>query len=140
VGHDRAPRLWEYELRFAADVVGQPVIKKERVARQGKELLCRPDEHDRKDKYRLTQTYLEQATVNGAFRELAELFASVRYLHLVPQVLRNLVLSAGPNDPGIAVLDLPMPCQLPSEIIRVPFTLFSEASHVPPAHGPIQLG
>jgi hypothetical protein len=99
VGHDRAPRLWEYELRFAADALGRPAVKKERVVRQGKELLCRPDEQDRKDKYRLTQTYLEQATVNEGFRELAEVFASVRYLHLVPQVLRNLLYSSGTNDP-----------------------------------------
>jgi predicted ATPase len=99
VGHDRTPRLWEYELHFAADAVGMPVIKKERIVKQGKELRCRPDEQDRKDKYRLTQTYLEQAAVNEDFRELAEMFASVRYLHLVPQVVRHLLYSAGTNDP-----------------------------------------
>jgi len=53
--------------------------------------------------------------------------------------LPYLLLDSAP-DPGIAVFDLPMLCQLSSEIIRVPFTLFSEASHVPPAHWPIQLG
>src|SRR5262249_11146103 len=98
-GHDPAPPPGGGGPRFPAGGGGQPVIQEARGVRQGKELLCRPDEHDRKDKYRLTQTYLEQATVNGEFRELAELFASVRYLHLVPQVLRNLVFSAGTNDP-----------------------------------------
>ncbi|RJP67780.1 MAG: ATP-binding protein, partial [Candidatus Abyssobacteria bacterium SURF_17] len=41
------------------------------------------------DPERLTQTYLEQVHANQAFREVAEFFASVRYLHLVPQLVRE---------------------------------------------------
>jgi hypothetical protein len=41
------------------------------------------------DKDRLTQTYLEQINVNKSFRELAEFLGTVRYLHVVPQLVRE---------------------------------------------------
>jgi len=48
----------------------------------------------------LTQTYLEQINANREFRDIAEFFASVRYLHLVPQLVRDPDRSLGRrNDP-----------------------------------------
>jgi predicted ATPase len=48
----------------------------------------------------LTQTWLEQVNVNKEFRELADAFSSVRYLHLVPQLVREPDRSVGRvNDP-----------------------------------------
>ena len=52
------------------------------------------------DSARLTQTYLEQVNVNRPFRDLVESFASIRYLHIVPQLVREPDRSVGrSNDP-----------------------------------------
>lgn len=89
VGTDDAPALWEYELRFAQDNQRRPIIRKERVVRGGEEILLRPNSADEDDPVLLTQTYLEQVNTNREFREVAEFFASVRYLHIVPQLIRE---------------------------------------------------
>ncbi|HEV3257885.1 MAG TPA: AAA family ATPase [Gemmataceae bacterium] len=99
MGNDKSPRQWEYELHFAQEAISLPKIKRERVVKQGKELKRRPDRQDDKDPLRLTQTYLEQVSVNQDFRELAEFFTSVSYLHLVPQVVRRLIYAASSEDP-----------------------------------------
>jgi predicted ATPase len=91
---------WEYELHFSQDKLRRPMIRKERIARAGIDLLTRPDEKDQSDPERLTQTYLEQVNVNKEFREVAEFFATVRYLHIVPQLVREPDRSVGRrNDP-----------------------------------------
>jgi len=91
---------WEYELHFSQDKRQQPIVKKERVVHQGKEILGRPLEEDRRDPARLTQTYLEQINTNQTFREISNFFASVRYLHIVPQLVRDPDRSLGrKNDP-----------------------------------------
>jgi predicted ATPase len=86
---------WEYELRFTQDNRRRPFIVQERVAKRGVEILKRPDAEDRKDTERLTQTYLQQVNVNREFREVAEYFASVRYFHIVPQLVREPDRSVG---------------------------------------------
>ena len=70
VGADDEPSAWEYELRLSQDNRQRPIIKKERVAKNGVELLQRPLDQDKRDPERLTQTYLEQVNVNQAFREV----------------------------------------------------------------------
>jgi len=88
-----------YELRFGG-TQQQPVIRKERISRNGSEVLIRPNKEDLDDPKRLTQTYLEQVNVNRDFRDIADFFASVRYLHLVPQLVREPDRSVGrKNDP-----------------------------------------
>ncbi len=100
VGDSDEPALWEYELTFNQDYKKRPLIKSERVLHQGDEILSRPNSEDIKDPERLTQTYLEQVYTNQDFRELAEFFASVRYLHVVPQLIREPDRSIGKsNDP-----------------------------------------
>jgi predicted ATPase len=89
IGVDDEPASWEYELRFTQDNRQRPVIKREAVIQAGKQLLDRPDEKDRADPERLTQTYLEQVHANQEFRDVADFFASVRYLHIVPQLVRE---------------------------------------------------
>jgi predicted ATPase len=55
---------------------------------------------DENDPERLSQTYLEQVNDNKAFREIADFFQSVRYLHIVPQLIREPDRSVGKvNDP-----------------------------------------
>jgi predicted ATPase len=100
VGGDEVPPSWEYAIRFTQDNRQRPTLKGEQVTRQGSVLLSRPNDQDAADPERLTQTYLEQVNVNKEFRELAEFFASIRYLHLVPQLVREPDRSVGKtNDP-----------------------------------------
>ena len=82
---------WEYELSITAEKTGlkRPIVASEKVVRSGKVLLERPDEDDERDAERATQTALEQVGGNKAFREIARFLGSVRYLHLVPQVIRD---------------------------------------------------
>jgi predicted ATPase len=92
--------LWQYELAFHQDNQRRHLVRKERVRKDGRRLLDRPNEADSADIVRLTQTYLEQVNVNQPFRELVEFFASVRYLHIVPQLVREPDRSVGrSNDP-----------------------------------------
>jgi predicted ATPase len=70
------------------------------VVHLGEEILRRPDEEDRADLERLTQTYLEQVNVNRPYRDLADFFGSCSYLHIVPQLVREPDRSVGRrNDP-----------------------------------------
>jgi predicted ATPase len=82
--------LWRYELSFAHDKQHTPIIKHEAVYKAGELLFSpRPDADDRRDRERLKQTYLEQTNTNRSFREIAQFFASVEYLHIVPQLVRD---------------------------------------------------
>lgn len=91
---------WEYELSFVQDKQRRPMVARERVVSRGEVLFSRPDEEDQADPERLTQTHLEQVNVNKRFRPLVEFFESVRYLHLVPQLVREPDRSVGKtNDP-----------------------------------------
>jgi hypothetical protein len=82
-------------LRFSQDNLQRPVVKEERVIREGSEVLNRPNEDDKKDPERLTQTHLEQVNVNREFRDVANFLASIRYLHIVPQLVREPDRSVG---------------------------------------------
>lgn len=91
---------WVYEIAFNQDNQHRPILKRERVAQNDKELLCRPNKDDQDDPERLTQTFLEQVNVNREFRDVATFLASIRYLHIVPQLVREPERSRGrPNDP-----------------------------------------
>lgn len=87
VGDDDAI-AWRYRLELQADKHG-PKVAAEIVERQGVTVLERPDDRDRADNALLAQTHLEQLAANGRFRELAEFFAGISHLHLVPQLLRD---------------------------------------------------
>lgn len=96
----QANTRWEYELAFNQDAQRRARISKEKVVRDGQVLLMRPNDDDNQDPARLTQTHLEQVNVNRSFRELAFFFESVRYLHIVPQLVREPDRSVGrSNDP-----------------------------------------
>ncbi len=101
IGDEKNPRAWEYEIHFNHEKKSKrPIINRERVAREGREILLRPNKKDREDRERLTQTHLEQVLANREFREVAELFSTVRYLHIVPQLVRDPERSIGRrNDP-----------------------------------------
>ncbi len=100
IGGGEEPAAWEYELHFNQDNQQRPIIKGEIVVKRGVNILIRPDEDDKKDPKRLTQTYLEQVYANREFRELSDFLASTRYLHIVPQLIREPDRSVGKtNDP-----------------------------------------
>ncbi len=88
VGPGASPE-WTYELGWSQDNRQRPIIRREIVKRSGKEILRRPDADDNRDPARLHQTHIEQVNVNREFRELADFFRTIRYLHLVPQLLRE---------------------------------------------------
>ncbi len=88
VQDDASGVVWRYEITFDQEQ-RRPRVKTERVWRNDELLLDRPDDQDRDDPERLSQTHLEQTFANRPFRALAEFFASVSYFHLVPQVIRN---------------------------------------------------
>jgi predicted ATPase len=80
---------WRYRLEFSQDKQRTPRIGKEQVWRGSKQILDRPDPDDVSDPSRLTQTYLQQVNANKEFRPIAEELAQIRYLHLVPQLVRE---------------------------------------------------
>jgi len=80
---------WRYLLQFNQDNRRRPVVKTETVWKDSQIIRERPDDDDGNDPERLTQTHIEQVTANRDFRELADFFASIKYLHLVPQLIRD---------------------------------------------------
>ena len=100
VGDDESEGRWEYQLQFAQDNIRRPFIKEETVLHNGEALLRRPNAEDESDPQRNSQTYLEQVNVNKEFRELVDFLGSVRYRHIVPQLVRDPDRSIGrENDP-----------------------------------------
>lgn len=94
LGDDAGPQ-WSYALRVTnvSQRDSKPKVTRETVKRwrdgTQKTLLDRPEDDDRSDPERLSETHLEQVRANGEFREVAEFFRSVRYLHVVPQIVRT---------------------------------------------------
>ena len=100
IGTDDARSQWTYALKFRQNGKQRPVVSSERVWSGEELVLERPNDDDRQDVERLTQTHLEQVGNNQAFRPVAEFLASIRYLHLVPQLVRDPERSvAVSNDP-----------------------------------------
>jgi predicted ATPase len=95
VGVDLDGEPWSYRLELSQDNQRRPIIQKEVVSHGANTVLDRPDEEDLNDESRLTQTHLEQVSANKSFRDLQELFAKVRYLHIVPQLVREPERSVG---------------------------------------------
>jgi len=80
---------WTYRLELTQNNQRVPIVAREVVRRGDDTVLERPDKDDKADINRQTQTHLEQVNANKKFRELAEFLAQVRYLHLVPQLVRE---------------------------------------------------
>jgi predicted ATPase len=103
--------FWRYEVGLTQEPRGahRTLLKHERVWKDGILLLERPDDADRRDQERLTQTHLEQIASNLAFRPVADAFKKTLYLHLVPQLLKYPSLAnreATTEDPfGLKFLD-----------------------------------
>lgn len=105
--------IWSYTLAFRNEGKGQQrlIVSQEKVVdlKTNAALINRPDSDDEQDTDRRTQTYLEQINTNKHFRQIAEFFANMTYLHLVPQLLKHADQLGGyriENDPfGQAFLE-----------------------------------
>lgn len=93
--------IWRYGIGIRQQVRGyrQPILRYERVWKQDRLILERPDDLDKIDEERLTQTHLEQINSNSEFRGIPKFLESIRYLHLVPQLLRHPEAFQGPSIP-----------------------------------------
>lgn len=90
---DGAP--WRYLLKFNQDKQRRAFVEKEQVW-HGKDCkLDRPSKDDLKDPDLRSQTAIEQVNANKDFRPLATALAQIRYLHLVPQLVREPDRSVG---------------------------------------------
>lgn len=90
-------QLWRYRLAFTQDttVSPRPLLQEEKVWHSDILLLDRPDAEDTHDSALLRQTSLEQTFANRRFREVADFFNSIRYYHIVPQIVREPERSIG---------------------------------------------
>lgn len=81
---------WKYALGFKSEGKGAQrlFVSQEEVWQNNKLIHKRPDTSDRKDSILLTETHLEQTRTNANFRDIADFFSSITYLHLVPQLLK----------------------------------------------------
>ena len=91
VGNDENQEKWRYVLRFnqigrekRAVVVAESVYSNGNSDPLKQRQLANGD-----DALEYSQTFLEQVGANKDFRELASFFASCRYLHVVPQIVRD---------------------------------------------------
>lgn len=81
---------WRYLIGFRSEGKGahRLLVSKEQVWHNGVPVLNRPHSDDEEDRARLTQTHLEQIRANSKFRDVADFFGDITYLHLVPQLLK----------------------------------------------------
>ncbi len=88
---DSADVKWVYRLAFDTPSTKstEVLVKSETVERGGKNVLTRPGDQDKADPERLHQTAIEQVAANKEFRVIAEFFRSIRFMNLVPQLIRE---------------------------------------------------
>lgn len=100
--YDSETILWKYAVGIKQEVRGYrlPILTYEKVWKKEELILERPDNNDKKDKERLTQTHLEQINANKDFREITRFLESTVYLHLLPQLLKHPQSFTGPDLPG----------------------------------------
>ncbi|HEX2905603.1 MAG TPA: ATP-binding protein [Phototrophicaceae bacterium] len=87
--------IWRYRVEFNQDNRGRPILREEKIWKENELLVSRPDENDKDDEARLSQTYLEQTFANREFRGMTDFFQSVSYSQLVPQLVRDPERSVG---------------------------------------------
>ena len=80
---------WRYRLELGQDNNRRPVVRSEEAWKDDEKIFTRPDSDDRADEARLTQTYLQQVNANKTIRAVAGFLSKVRYLHVVPQLVRD---------------------------------------------------
>lgn len=80
---------WTYRIEFGQDNQRRAILSSEIITKNGELLLERPNKDDEADPSRLSQTYAEQVSANKEFREISAFLSQIRYLHVVPQLIRE---------------------------------------------------
>ena len=89
IGSDDRPHAWRYFLRINVLKSAKfPTVVKETVW-QDDVLVKNREQKGDSDAEEFSQTFLEQVSANKDFRELAKFLGSCRYLHVVPQIVRD---------------------------------------------------
>jgi predicted ATPase len=104
---------WSYGIDINQDNQRRPYLKRELVTYNGDVILDRPDHEDEDDAERLFQTHLEQVNANKGFREIVEFLSTIKYLHVVPQLIRD-------PDRSVGKLGDPFGGDLLEQIARTP--------------------
>lgn len=88
---DNRINIWKYILSISIEPRGQhkPFVLNETVKLNDREILTRPNKADDTDRERLYVTALEQINENKKFRELVEFLAPIKYLHIIPQIIKR---------------------------------------------------
>jgi len=92
---DNEEVVWRYRIGIAQDNNSRPFLKEEKIWKSNTLLLERPNKRDNEDRELLRQTHLEQINSNRDFREIADFFNTIRYYHIVPQLIRDPERSVG---------------------------------------------
>jgi predicted ATPase len=88
IGSDTRPNAWRYRLVMQRAKSGTAQVEQENVWKDGLEVGTPRDTETEDDRER-AQTSLEQTARSKLFAELSVFFATSRYLHVVPQVVRD---------------------------------------------------
>ncbi|OYW02620.1 MAG: hypothetical protein B7Z58_07085 [Acidiphilium sp. 37-64-53] len=87
IGSDNDPSAWRYCLAFnRRGPRNLPTVAREEIWRHG---ACIEKRAIKEDVEAMSQTLLEQTAANQQFRALAEFLRTCRYLHVVPQIVRD---------------------------------------------------
>lgn len=109
-----AHAVWSYELALRESnrhahlqrSGDSAAVEFERVMHRGQVMLDRPDEDDRRDPQRLTQTALEQVHANSEFRPLADFLASIDYCDPSPHVFRMASFASPGESPARSLAEI----------------------------------
>ncbi|MFH1941676.1 MAG: AAA family ATPase [bacterium] len=125
--------FWKYGIGIIQETSGhrQPFLKYEKVWKGNELILNRPNPDDERDKLRLTQTHLQQISANAKFREIVKFFESMKYFHLVPQLLRYPESFSGPpmKDDSFGRNFLEMVARTPDKTRKKRLSKIEEALH-----------
>jgi predicted ATPase len=93
--------VWNYKLNIIQQTRGNrnTIIQQEIMKKDSLIVLDRPNDNDKYDEELLTQTHLEQITTNKEFRDVVRFFELIKYMHLVPQLLKFPEAFSGPDLP-----------------------------------------
>ncbi|MGL5114753.1 MAG: AAA family ATPase [Beijerinckiaceae bacterium] len=89
VGTQSETNLWGYTLAFTHSRKREtfPVITREEIRKDGYVLISREKNQD--DELTFSQTLIQQASSNLEFRGLVDFLSSIRYLNVIPQIVRD---------------------------------------------------
>jgi predicted ATPase len=90
IGNDEESDIWSYRIRFTRFGREQfPTVEEEEIKKGGNLVAGQNRVKTTADPFRFSQSLIQQATNQAKFRDLVEFFTSIRYLHVVPQIVRD---------------------------------------------------